>query len=289
MLTALDHVIVAVRDLEAATARTVRLLSRTPSWRGEHPAEGTANTLFRVANTYLELIAPLGDGPGGRSVEAFLESRGEGLLGLAFQTADAEACHAAFAEAGLDPDPPTNGLGRDVESGAFREWRRVNLPLERTRGVFLFAIEHRSPPDALPPAGWLGSEESGVEALDHVVVNTADGDAARAFYGEKLGLRLALDRSFPKWKARMLFFRVGGVTVEVVARLGDELPQDDGDRLFGLCWQVSDADATRARLIDTGFDVSDVRAGRKPGTRVLTVRDGTCGVPTLLLEPGVPA
>jgi hypothetical protein len=30
--------------------------------------------------------------------------------------------------------------------------------------------------------------------------------------------------------------------------------------------------------------VSDVRTGRKPGTRVLTVRSGTCGIPTLLVE-----
>jgi hypothetical protein len=29
-----------------------------------------------------------------------------------------------------------------------------------------------------------------------------------------------------------------------------------------------------------------VRKGRKPGTRVFTVQDGTCGVPTLMLEPG---
>ena len=34
---------------------------------------------------------------------------------------------------------------------------------------------------------------------------------------------------------------------------------------------------------------TEVRDGRKPGTRVFTVRDGTCGVPTLVLEaPGTP-
>ncbi len=32
------------------------------------------------------------------------------------------------------------------------------------------------------------------------------------------------------------------------------------------------------------LEVSEVRAGRKPGTRVLTVRSGTCGIPTLLVE-----
>jgi hypothetical protein len=31
-------------------------------------------------------------------------------------------------------------------------------------------------------------------------------------------------------------------------------------------------------------DVSEVRTGRKPGTRVLSVWDGTCGIRTLLLE-----
>ena len=34
-----------------------------------------------------------------------------------------------------------------------------------------------------------------------------------------------------------------------------------------------------------GVDVSEVRTGRKPGTRVMTVRSGTCGVPTLLVQP----
>jgi hypothetical protein len=94
---------------------------------------------------------------------------------------------------------------------------------------------------------------------------------------------------------RLLFFRVGGVTLEVAARLesgaektsgpSGEPADPDHDRLWGLSWLVHDADDARARLMETGFDVSEVREGRKPGTRVLTVRDGTCDVPTLLIEP----
>jgi len=42
---------------------------------------------------------------------------------------------------------------------------------------------------------------------------------------------------------------------------------------------------SRARLDASGFDVSEVRDGRKPGTRVFSVRGGTCGVPTLILQP----
>jgi catechol 2,3-dioxygenase-like lactoylglutathione lyase family enzyme len=94
---------------------------------------------------------------------------------------------------------------------------------------------------------------------------------------------MALDRSHPDW-GRLMFFRCGELIVEVAHRPGK---QEDvsRDRLRGLCWRVSDIDATRARLAQAGVDVSEIRTGRKPGTRVMTVRSGTCGVPTLLVQP----
>jgi len=54
--------------------------------------------------------------------------------------------------------------------------------------------------------------------------------------------------------------------------------------LWGLSWRVPEAGAARRRLQAAGLDVSEVRPGRKAGTRVFTVRDKTCGVPTLVLE-----
>ena len=80
MFHALDHVILAVRDLDAASRAYAILLGLRASWRGEHPGEGTANTLFRVDNTYLELLAPVGPGATRDAVRANLEVRGEGLL-----------------------------------------------------------------------------------------------------------------------------------------------------------------------------------------------------------------
>jgi hypothetical protein len=80
-----------------------------------------------------------------------------------------------------------------------------------------------------------------------------------------------------------MFFRCGDLIVEIVHR-PDKDADAAHDKLWGLSWRVADIDATRARLVEAGIDVSDVRAGRKPGTRVLTVRSGTCGIPTLLVE-----
>ena len=85
-----------------------------------------------------------------------------------------------------------------------------------------------------------------------------------------------------------MFFRCGDLIVEVVRRPGADTERTL-DRLWGLSWRVADIEATRTRLVTAGIDVSEVRAGRKPGTRVMSVRDGTCGVRTLLLESGARA
>jgi catechol 2,3-dioxygenase-like lactoylglutathione lyase family enzyme len=118
--------------------------------------------------------------------------------------------------------------------------------------------------------------------MDHVVVSTSDPERAAALYGARLGLDMALDRSHPDW-GRLMFFRCGDLIVEVTHRPGKH-PDAARDTLWGMTWRVADVDATRERLVASGVDVSEVRAGRKPGTRVMSVRSSTCKIPTLLLE-----
>ena len=135
MLTALDHFVVAVRDLTLATRTYSRLLGRAATWRGEHPVLGTENTLFRLANTYLELLAPA---PGaGRWLSEQLEANGEGPFALAFAADDAEAFRAHAEARGLHPSAVQPGLGRDSDSGAFRKWRNVLLDRAATHGTQL--------------------------------------------------------------------------------------------------------------------------------------------------------
>jgi catechol 2,3-dioxygenase-like lactoylglutathione lyase family enzyme len=284
MLQSLDHAIVAVRDLAAAARTYSALLGRNPSWRGEHPGLGTANVLYRLENTYLELLSPQPEGSSAVGLRARLEEKGEGLLGLAFGTGDADLCQASLAERGLHPAAPRKGLARDRDSGAVREYRSVLLPPDESRGVLLFAIQHLSTSELLPPAARVAPAASAVTGVDHVVVRTADAEAAKQLYGRELGIRLALDRSFEQWGARLLFFRIGGLTIEIAASLGEEVEPGAADNLWGIAYRVPDADAARERLTGEGFDVSQVRRGRKPGTRVFTVRSEAHGVATLCLE-----
>ena len=284
MLDRLDHLVVGVRDLDAAADSYTRLLGRRLSWRGRHPSMGTANVIFRLGNTYLELLGVDGEGPVASLLGEQLGREGEGLVALAFGTPDADACARELRRRGLPAPDPVDHSGVETTSGVERRWRNVFLDPGDTRGVRIFAIEHRSPADALPPARPTSGEASAVSGIDHVVVMTPDADAAIALYRDRLGIRLALDRTFEAWGMRLVFFRIGGVTVEIAHPLAGG--GSGGDRLWGISWQVPDVEAARARVAAAGFDVSETRTGRRPGTRVCTVRDGTHGVATLLLGPG---
>jgi len=121
-------------------------------------------------------------------------------------------------------------------------------------------------------------------AIDHIVVRTVNAPRAIALWRDAMGLRLALDRIFAERGLRLLFFRTAGVTLEFAAA---EPPSVDGeapDVLYGVSYRVPDVEAWRARLEAAGIDVSPVRPGMRPGTSVVTVRSGTGGVPTLLLQ-----
>lgn len=135
---------------------------------------------------------------------------------------------------------------------------------------------HAPLPEDAPP---------GVLAIDHVVIHTRDPERALRLWRDALGIRLALDRSFPARGLRMLFFRSAGVTLELVSPLDGSVGAEAGDDVLnGIAYRVAGIEAWRARLLDAGLAVSEVRAGNKPGTRVATVRSGTEGVPTLLVE-----
>ena len=114
------------------------------------------------------------------------------------------------------------------------------------------------------------------------MISTEDPERAAALYGARLGLDMALDRSHQDW-GQLMFFRCGDLIVEVVKRPVAGADQTH-DKLWGLSWRVADIEATRARLVAAGIGVTEVRAGRKPGTRVVSLRDGTCGIHTLLVE-----
>ncbi len=124
---------------------------------------------------------------------------------------------------------------------------------------------------------------TGITAVDHIVLMTADADDCIRLFGENgYGMRLALDQLVPEWGGRMLFFRCGKMTLEVIQKLEDPPVQD---YFWGITYLTEDLEATLDRLDENGVEHSDIRDGRKPGTRVATVKSHTLGIPTLLIQP----
>lgn len=277
MISGLDHIVALVGDIAAATTAYQTLFARSPAWR--NTGDGADRVLFTLDNMTLELMSPSGDGTAAKRIRAVMAEQGEGLASLCFRSGDIAKMHRRLDRLMLKPEPVTEVESRDAISGAILSWKRTRAATEATRGVRLFFLE-RAKERPLS----VRTTTASITAMDHVVIATADPERAAALYGARLGLDMALDRSHPDW-GRLMFFRCGDLIVEVVQRPGKDAAADTAhDKLWGLSWRVADIEATRARLTAAGVDVSDVRNGRKPGTRVLTVRNGTCGIPTLLVE-----
>jgi len=275
VITGLDHVVVLVNDIRAGQAAFQTLLARAPSW--QNSGDGADRVLYTLDNMTLELMAPSGFSVAADRIRSVIEAKGEGLASICFRVADIAKMHRRLDRLALKPDPIIEVESRDSLSGAVLRWKRTRAATELTRGVRTFFLElaGERPRSATTSA-------APITGLDHVVVSTEDPERAAALYGARLGLDMALDRSHQDW-GQLMFFRCGDLIVEVVRRPVAGADQAH-DRLWGLSWRVADIDATRARLVADGIDVSEVRTGRKPGTRVMTVRNGTCGVQTLLLE-----
>lgn len=260
MITGVDHVVIGVRDLDVGVAAYECLLGRSASLRYER--DGASVAVIPTANAAVELMAPYGGGEIARRLRTALDRDGEGWMSLVFAVSDIERMYRRATRVGLTPDAISEGV-----ADALR-WRRFRADAQATLGLRIFFIERTAPLTAL--------ESADQTALDHAVVRAGDMERAAALFGARLGLDMRLDRVVGD--RRLMFFRGGDLIIEVAEdRAG-------GNRLWGLSWRVRDADAARARLADAGLDVSAVRDGMKPSTRVFTIRNKTCGVPTLMIE-----
>src|SRR4029453_7229414 len=117
IIRALDHVVIAVRSLDAAVAAYETLLGRAPVWRAEAHGGGATVVAFALANVAVELMAPAGDGETATRLRAVLDAQGDGLASLAFATADLDRAHRRLARLGLEPEPIADGESIDATTG----------------------------------------------------------------------------------------------------------------------------------------------------------------------------
>lgn len=100
MLTEIDHVAIAVRDLDAAVAWYRDALGVEVEHRETVERDGVEEALLAVAESYVQLLSPTRDDS---PVAKFLDKRGEGLHHVGYRVEDCRAALEAMVRAGATP------------------------------------------------------------------------------------------------------------------------------------------------------------------------------------------
>ncbi len=100
LLTEIDHVAIAVRDLEAAIDYYERAFGATVDNREIVESDGVEEALLKVAESYVQLLTPTRDDS---PVAKAIEKRGEGLHHIGYRVSDCAAALEAMVAAGATP------------------------------------------------------------------------------------------------------------------------------------------------------------------------------------------
>ena len=114
LLTEIDHVAIAVHDLDAAIAYYGEVYGATVAHRERVERDGVEEALLQVADSYIQLLTPIRDDS---PVAKYLDKQGEGLHHVGYRVADcAEALRSVKEHGGraIDEEPRPGSRGTTV-------------------------------------------------------------------------------------------------------------------------------------------------------------------------------
>jgi len=180
MLRGIDHIVIAVPDL-AAASRSYEALGFTVVPGGRHPV-GTHNALIAFADgAYIELIAFYEKNTQHKWWEPL--QKGGGLVDFCMQTDDLLGDTAAFRKAGVDIDDPSP-LSRVRPDGYQLKWV-LSIPRGPYRGIAPFLIQDETPRDERVPREH--RHRNGVTGIGTLTVAVDDVGRVGSWYTRTLG------------------------------------------------------------------------------------------------------
>lgn len=114
MIGKVEHIALAVADLEAAIDHYANVWGLDVTHRERVEDQGVEEAMLPVGDTFLQLLGPTGPDT---TVGKFIERRGEGLHHIAYEVPDLEAALATLKEKGvplIDEVPRRGGRGHMV-------------------------------------------------------------------------------------------------------------------------------------------------------------------------------
>lgn len=217
MPTGIDHVVIAVRDLERATADfTAAGFTVAPG--GEHTSGDTHNALVPFGDgSYFELIAwqrpdePL-DTAWWRRFQA-----GEGLIDFALRTDDLDAEVARLRAYGLNvPDPEAGGRTRP--DGQRVEWRNLHFG-EGTAPSLPFYCHSTNDRSLRVAGGEAAIHPNRVTGIAGLTIGVTDLDVASHDYARMTGT--------PEESGRFVLGGDGSVWIQLVAHAAEDPARND--------------------------------------------------------------
>jgi methylmalonyl-CoA/ethylmalonyl-CoA epimerase len=113
-LTEIDHVAIAVRDLEQAIAWYADNFDATVAHRERVERDGVEEALLKVADSYIQLLTPISDSS---PVAKYLERQGEGIHHVGYRVEDCRAALEVLKRHGarvIDEEPRPGSRGTTV-------------------------------------------------------------------------------------------------------------------------------------------------------------------------------
>ena len=114
MMTEIDHVAIAVRDLDTAVAWYESVLGAWVAHRERIDHDGVEEALLEVAESFIQLLSPTA---ASSPVARFLQRRGEGIHHVGYRVADCAAALERLRAAGvqlIDEKPRPGSRGTTV-------------------------------------------------------------------------------------------------------------------------------------------------------------------------------
>lgn len=275
MLTKIHHVAVVVKSADESLKFYRDALGLPVTKDAVVEDQGIRGVLLQAGEGEIELIEPVREGTG---VARFLESKGEGLHHICFESDDVSAELTAAGAKGLTliDQAPRKGLAGMIGF----------LHPKATRGVL---VEFATP---IPGEETHVAHSNGpVKNLDHVAVVVSDLDAGVQTWQQNYGLPLERTGEAPALGIRQAILPLGSAFVEVITPLGEEgavatFLKDKGEGLFLVSLEVDGMDAAVARLRERGVRVGDPTGGSGGARLAFVSPRNTSGVTVQLIERG---
>lgn len=286
----LDHVMIAVRDMDEAIRR-YQALGFNVKRGGRHTGRGTENAVMRLDWEYLELIAVHDPaerallGAEGAGLTDFLAKCEGGPVDPVFSTDALDVLAERFTRAGVPLAGPVR-LQRVRPDGVVVA-NRVIQPGGRmsTRQLYPGFIQWEVQDPERLTGEWAGTHDIGAVSVAGLAIAAVDMDRAKAAYVGILELPVESEDLVPELAARRLRCRSGELVIDLLVPTGPGPVQAEleqiGEGPFELRLRVKNLTQSRNKLAKAGAALQP--APGVPGGWLLP-QESTVGTRIVLVE-----